>query len=75
MNGTVDYPIVHSLTASSLSLAKQTQTPDEQYKTLDKDLEGFYEMISYQIDDVHKTFDEILFLRNNGWIVHVSVPD
>lgn len=36
-------------------------------------MEGFYEMISYQIDDVHKTFDEILFLRNNGWIVHVSV--
>jgi len=47
-----------------------TQTEDEQYKTLDKDLEGFFEMVSYQIDDIHKTFDEILFLKNNNWIVH-----
>jgi len=46
------------------------QTPEEQYKTLNQDLEGFYEMVSYQIDDIHKTFDEILFLKNNNWIVH-----
>lgn len=32
------------------------------------DLHGFWEMIYYQVEDVHKRFDEIELLRSNNWV-------
>ena len=37
-----------------------------------EDLEGFWEMVSYQIEDVHHTFDEIDHMRRNNW---TAVPE
>jgi len=33
------------------------------------DLDGFWEMIFYQVEDVHKRFEELDQLQNRGWIV------
>lgn len=39
------------------------------FETKIEDLEGFWEMVSYQIEDVHHTFDEIESMRQNNWTV------
>jgi hypothetical protein len=32
------------------------------------DLEGFWDMVSLQIDDITKMFDKLLKLKENNWI-------
>lgn len=39
------------------------------FETKIEDLEGFWEMVSYQIEDAHHTFDEIESMRKNNWTV------
>lgn len=53
------------------------QTPvssEEDHPTKLEDLQGFWEMVQIQIDDVYDMFAEIDLLRQNGWKeVHFEV--
>ena len=49
----------------------QEQDSDEKFKTTAQDLEGFWDMVLLQVDDVYTMFAEIETLRRNGWI-HIA---
>jgi hypothetical protein len=36
-------------------------------RTLLEDLQGFWEMVKLQVDDVDEMFTEIDMMRQNGW--------
>lgn len=46
----------------------QEQDSNEKFKTTPQDLEGFWDMVLLQVDDVYTMFAEIEALRRNGWI-------
>ncbi|KAH3703857.1 uncharacterized protein LOC127860219 [Dreissena polymorpha] len=55
-------------------LCEQHKCPVEGAKpTKWEDLQGFWEMVKLQVDDVHDMFNEIEMLRNNAWI-EITVP-
>ncbi len=45
-----------------------TSNKTMEFRTLDDDLAGFWDMLCIQIDDVRKYFSELDTLRDNGWI-------
>jgi hypothetical protein len=47
-------------------------TRDDGFETKIEDLEGFWEMVSIQVQDIHQTFDEMDQLKANHW---VTVPE
>lgn len=46
----------------------QNQSSNEGFETKIQDLEGFWEMVSIQVQEVEKNFNEISLLHDNGWI-------
>lgn len=38
----------------------------------ESDLDGFWEMIFYQVEDVHKRFEELNKLQENGWVAEAQ---
>lgn len=50
-------------------LINQENSMTDGCETKIEDLEGYWEMVSYQIEDVHHTFDEIDSMRQNKWTV------
>jgi len=54
----------------------QHPDPDEKETKLE-DLQGFWEMVKLQVDDVYDMFIEIDMMRQNGWNeikIPVSIP-
>ena len=37
-----------------------------------QDLAGFWDMVSIQVEQIHKRFDGLVELRRAGWVVKVS---
>lgn len=48
------------------------QGDDERYKTTSEDLQGFWDMMMLQVEDVDRAFTEIARLRANGWQYETS---
>ncbi|XP_039279895.1 uncharacterized protein LOC111058338 [Nilaparvata lugens] len=44
-----------------------SQDPNDDFKTTDEDLAGFWDMVTIQVDSMHKEFDSIKKLKANGW--------
>lgn len=43
-------------------------------RTTPDDLQGFWDMVSHQIDDVQHKFRRLEELEKNGWVVEQDVP-
>ncbi|RZF46913.1 hypothetical protein LSTR_LSTR008041 [Laodelphax striatellus] len=46
-----------------------SQDPNDNFKTTDEDLAGFWDMVRIQVDSMHDEFDSISKLKANGWKV------
>lgn len=44
-----------------------SQDLTDNFRTTDEDLAGFWDMVLIQVDSVHKEYDNIAKLRDNGW--------
>ncbi|XP_074601265.1 uncharacterized protein LOC141855225 [Brevipalpus obovatus] len=55
---------------------KNMNEPSEgQFITKNEDLDGFWEMVSIQIDVVHKLFDDVLLMRRNNWTIQEPLKE
>jgi antirestriction protein len=56
--------------------ANLNQSADEQFSTRSQDLQGFWEMVSIQVHDIHVTFDRLEREASNNWIIddQQSIP-
>ena len=54
------------------NLSFQNQSKEDGFETKIEDLEGYWAMVSYQVDDVNQTFDDINLLRKNNWEISPS---
>ena len=43
-------------------------------RTTPDDLQGFWDMVSHQIDDVQHKFHRLEELERNGWVIEQDVP-
>ena len=43
-------------------------------RTTPDDLQGFWDMVSHQIDDVQMKFLQLEEIEKNGWVVNHDVP-
>ena len=43
-------------------------------RTTPDDLQGFWDMVSHQIDDVHHKFCRLEEMEKNGWVMEQDVP-
>lgn len=57
--------LLHSCTRTQEDTGERRTTPD--------DLQGFWDMVSHQIDDVHCKFQRLEELEKNGWVIE-DVP-
>lgn len=51
---------------ASLISSCENQTGEK--KTTCEDLQGFWDMVHFQIEDVHKRFQQLAELQENGWV-------
>lgn len=49
------------------------QIPGEKFQTTNEDLQGFWDMVMLQVNDVDASFVEIESFRRNGWKVGISL--
>lgn len=45
----------------------QNQRPEEQFPTTPEDLQGFWDMLLLQVDQIHNTFHRLDKLKAVGW--------
>jgi len=43
-------------------------------RTTPDDLQGFWDMVSHQIDDVQRKFNQLEQLEKNGWVIEQDLP-
>ncbi|ESO09963.1 hypothetical protein HELRODRAFT_167795 [Helobdella robusta] len=56
-----------SITDSSLTDSEKTTTSADQFHVTTTDLEGFWDLVIIQVDDVEASFKELNEIRDNGW--------
>jgi len=60
--------VTYTCQSHSSTLCHQEPDVNEKFKTTAQDLEGFWDMVLLQVDDVYSMFTEIETLRRNDWV-------
>lgn len=56
------------ISLSLISVFAQAQSEDQQFKINPDDLQGFWDMVTIQVEEVKGAFDDLDVLQQNNWI-------
>jgi len=59
--------LVNQRLAQFLKLVEDCENQTGKHKTTCRDLQGFWEMIHFQVDELRRSFDALEKLKNNNW--------